>query len=76
MSARTAFTAVLAEKGGYIIGLATEHVPGYVAKNLRWFDTYKQAQDLADGLNTDMGLDKKEAAKIVLSTMGHGAPCL
>jgi|CXWL01.1.fsa_nt_gi hypothetical protein len=71
---RLAYTAVIHE-GGYRLGIAEENVAGYtpVADDSDLGGTYPsldEAQAVADACNDSLGLDKVEAMKIVLSSMG------
>ncbi|HHT9137751.1 MAG TPA: hypothetical protein ACFYEK_10990 [Candidatus Wunengus sp. YC60] len=54
---------------GFRVGIAVEGKKGYYKTDWWWNCTYAEAQKLADEKNSGLGLDKKEAIKIVFSTM-------
>lgn len=65
-----AYTAIV-EESSYTVGRADENISGYTPMG-RKFDSYKAAKDMADSLNADLGLSKRDALIIVASTMrGH-----
>jgi hypothetical protein len=68
---RFAYTAIV-EEAGYSVGRADENIPGYTPM-CRKFDTYQAAKVMADGLNADLGLSKRDALVIVMSTMRGAA---
>ena len=64
-----AFTAVTTETG-VTVGAAIQNISGYSnLSNMPEFKTYAQADIYANGLNSELGLTKLEAWKIVASTM-------
>ena len=69
---RIAYTAVVYGKG-FCIGKASEGIPGYQPMKPYIHgsdpDGYQKASAHADQLNRDLGLDPKEAYRIILSTM-------
>ena len=65
-----AFTAVTTNDGKNTVGAALQDVGGYSRlSNMPEFETYPEAMDYADKLNTDMGLSTLEAWKIIASSM-------
>ena len=67
-----AFTAITTETGTNTVAAALQDVGGYSRlSNMPEFETYPEAMDYADKLNTDMGLTTLEAWKIVASSMRH-----
>lgn len=68
LDVRSAFTPIVIEDG-YILGRADENIPGYTPIEYRVFDTYEEAQKMADELNESFGLSNKESYEIIMSTM-------
>ncbi len=65
-----AFTAIV-DADGYSIGRADVGISGYSPiPSEGKFDSYDAATDRANVMNSEMGLEPKEAIKIVLATMG------
>jgi hypothetical protein len=56
-------------KGEYIALIAVEGESGFYKTDWSWGSDFKLAQEIAKERNTRLGLSKKEAAKIVCSTM-------
>ena len=65
---RFAYTAIV-DKRGCSIGRADEGIQGYTPMSGLVFKTYDEADDHADAMNKELGLDNEEAIKIVASTM-------
>lgn len=64
-----AFTAILTETGSSI-GIAFSGEAGHLAvANMPEFTVYSDAQDYADKLNLENGLNNLEAWKIIASSM-------
>ena len=64
-----AFVAVITDDGAKL-GMAIENVSGHANfLGAPEFQTYSEAQDRAEELNTNMGLTESEAWKIVASTL-------
>ena len=62
-----AYTAVV-EESGYRVGRADKGIYGYTPMG-RKFDSYKAAKEMADQLNSEIGLTKRDALIIVMSSM-------
>lgn len=62
-----AFTAVIGESGAQL-GVAEFNIGGYSPVNV-FYKTYKEAQKIADKLNTKLGLSSHQADEIVASSM-------
>jgi hypothetical protein len=64
---RYAFVAVVDPQGGRL-GVAVEKEAGYNPTG-KTFDSFKEAEAWADGLNKHIGLKREEAVMIVASSM-------
>jgi len=70
MKCRIAFTPVVNPEGpGFILGRAEEGLQGYVPLRYRVYDSEEEAQVIADELNAELGLHRKEAWEVIASTM-------
>lgn len=66
--------------GGYVPSMVEENEPGHSPMLGRgegsapwiWGKTLKEAQEVCDRFNADMGIDKETAFRIVASSMGAG----
>ena len=56
--------------GKYIVCIAEEGEPGYNQTDWRWGKDKAFAEKLANEYNEKLGLDRKEAMNIILSTLG------
>lgn len=63
-----AWTAVV-EKRGFTLGIAVQDEPGYYQTDYPTVKTYDEAVKWADALNERMGVSKKDAMLIILSSM-------
>ena len=68
MKDNMAYVAVI-DGPEYRLGIAKQGETGYYKTDLPSFKTYREASDMADRFNSGLGLDKTEAAKIVLGSM-------
>lgn len=57
------------EDGQFIPCIAVEGKKGYRRTNWAWGTDKEQAQKFADERNQEMGIDRREAAKIQFKTM-------
>lgn len=75
MSRDKAYTAVITESGKYRLGIAVEGEPGYYKVKEDsdaggTFDSYDEAQGVAQAYNDGLGITAPRAAEIVASSMG------
>lgn len=59
----------VASNGNYIALIAKEGEKGYHATDWHWGRDYRGAQQIAEDMNTRLGLSPREAAKIIARTM-------
>lgn len=67
-----AWTPIILDRG-FSLGIATKNEPGYQPlkdSTGLTFDSWDEADKIADALNKRLGLSLKDAAKIVASSMG------
>jgi hypothetical protein len=70
MSRLAYFVNDLDEDGGTVIPcICEENSPGYHRTNWSWNCSKKEAKELVVGLNTRMGISKKDADIIMASSM-------
>ena len=57
------------DSGEFNALIAKENEPGYYKTDWYWGKNFKVAEEIADRKNQDLGITKKEACLIVLSSM-------
>lgn len=61
--------AITNDKGEFIPCIAVEGDTGYYKTDWTWGTNFKHASEVAVRMNAKMGIDEREAAKIVCATM-------